>query len=582
MGCLSVRCAPVGSARADTLRPMRGIRWIAAAAVAGCAIPGTAAAAGTGTVDAIRLPGATSSVALAPDGSVWTSLPMRRTVARIAPDGSVTESNDLTGAPAGVTVAAGKVWVAVTSAKKVVAFDLASTDAFTSTATPAGSCGPVGITAGNDGKVYVSLPNDGTVATCSYVVPSELLPISATGVAGTPVAERGQAFDLVSAGGQLWVPDGQGNVLRRLSLDASLTVTGTFPLPAGSGARGIGVAPDGTIAVGLANTHSVARVGAVAPNGTAAEIFATQVPSPAGIASAHGSLYVAGSGLSGGAATIRRFPSDGSLALPITPLAAAEPWDVSPGPDGTVLFTDRANERLIRFISRPPRAVTGGVAENSGALARIDAGANPGGNAAVVTVEYGPTTAYGASAVAVPTAPGVLVASGTADVALRAELKDLKLSTTYHYRTVVVTPEGTAVGEDRTFTTAATAPIGAANRPQVVVTTRKPKRGTVQLRAIKLSNLVGGEQIVVTCAGAGCPSKKNDRTFRTTAKRAGELAVKPKKLLLSKLRRGAKVTVAVTKPGRTGVVATATVGKNSRVTFTTRCMAAGDTKRSAC
>lgn len=551
------------------------------AALAGFALlPSGAGAVGTGTVDSIRLPGAANSVTLAADGSVWTSLYTRRTVARIAPDGTVTESDDLQGPTSGITFAEGKVWVAVPSQKKVFRFDPSTASASQITSTPPASCGPVAIAGLGNGQVYASLPNTGTDPTCAAAAHA-VLPISAAGVAASPITGRGQAFDLVTAGGALWVPDSEGDVLRRVLPDASLTVAGSFTLPAASGATGVGVAADGTIAVGLASSGSVARVSPTAATGSAAEVFATGISSPAGVAGAHGSLFVAGSALSGGSPTIRRFPGDGSLALPITPLAASQPWDVSPGPDGTVLFTDLANERLLRFTSRPPRASTGAATPGGGTLTTVDLTVNPGGNAAVTTVEFGPTTAYGSTAVAVPTTPGVLVAGGTADVALRAELKDLAAATTYHYRAVVVSPEGTAYGEDRTFTTGQQVVAPRATKRPKIVLTRSTKRGVLKVSKIRVTGLTGGERITVSCAGKGCPTKKKDRTIKTTAKQAGSLTVSAKKITSAKLGKGAKVTVQVTKAGSTGVVATARVVKK-KLTLKDQCIAPGAKKPGAC
>lgn len=560
------------------------------AVVAGIALPASAGAVGTGTVDSIALPGPANSVALAPDGSVWVSLSQNRTVARIAPGGTVSESADLGGATTGITVVEGKVWVAVTTAKKVVRFDPGSVEAPVPTTTPAGSCGPVAIAGLGNGTVVVSLPNEGGSLTCMPATPSQLLPVSAAGVAGVPLSGRGRAFDLTASGGYLWVPDNDGDVLRRVTSDAALTVTGTYGLPGGSGAAGIGTAPNGDIVVSLQNTNAVVRLAPTAAGGTNATEFATAIASPFGVGSVGNSLFVAGSATGGGSATIRRFPGDGSLALPIQPLAGAKPWDVSPGPDGTVLFTDLDNARLLRFTSRPPRAATGDVSENVGTSARVDLTANPGGNAAITTVEFGPTTAYGSTAVATPASPGVPVASGTADVGLRADLRDLTLGTTYHYRAVAVTAEGTAYGEDRTFTTPATPTAasagpagtpGAAARPKIAI---RPsvKKGKLRIAKIRVTELTGGEKITVTCSGKGCPRKQKDRTFKVTAKKAGSLTVAAKKIMAATLGKGARVVVRVAKPGMTGAVTTVSVSRKNTLSVNEQCLAPGAKKPRAC
>lgn len=546
---------------------------------AGLAAPAGAGAAGAGTLDSIKLPDAASHIAPGSDGSVFVTLTATRKVAKVSPDGTVVESPDLGGAPSGITVAEGRVWATIASLKKVAALDPANLSTIRFTDTPANRCGPVAVAGSGDGKVYVSLPNDGTSATCSPATPSALLPVTAaTGAAAVWIDDRGQAFDLLATGGKLWVPDFEGGAVRRLSLNAGLAVEATYGVPGGGQAQGIGVGPDGQI-VATAWGNSVVRVAPGASSGDMT-VFASDVPSGAGVTSVGGSLYVAASALGGGTPALRRFPADGSVVPPITPLAGSTPWRVAPGPDGTVLFTDRNEARLMRFTSRPPRAATGAVTDNSGRSARVDVVANPGGNTAEVTVQFGTTTAYGSTVSAVPAQPGVTAASGTADVALRAELPGLALGTIYHYRAAAVTPEGIAYGEDRTFTTPAK-PTGPGARPRIALT-RSTKKGVLKVTKIRVTGLLGGETIKVSCAGKGCPSKKKDRTVSTTAKKAGDLTVAAKKITSAKLGKGARVTVQVTKAGTTGAVTTATVTKKKQFDVQERCLPAGAKKPVKC
>ncbi len=273
---------------------MRGRLLVLGALTAALALPATAAAVGIGTLDSIRLPDAASHIAAGPDGSVFVTLTATRQVAKVAPDGTVTTSADLGGAASGIAVADGKVWATVTSLKKVAAFDPANLDSVTFTNTPANRCGPVAVAGLGDGSVYVSLPNDGTGATCSPATPSSLLPITAaSGAAGLWVDDRGQAFDLLASGGALWVPDFGGDRVRRLAPGAALTVTASFDVPAGAQPQGIGLAPDGQIVVSLWGTGSAARVAPDAASGTMMQTFASQLPSPAGVTSVGGSLYIA-------------------------------------------------------------------------------------------------------------------------------------------------------------------------------------------------------------------------------------------------------------------------------------------------
>jgi phosphodiesterase/alkaline phosphatase D-like protein len=98
----------------------------------------------------------------------------------------------------------------------------------------------------------------------------------------------------------------------------------------------------------------------------------------------------------------------------------------------------------------PPSAVTGAasaVTDNSATLAGSVA-AN--GADATVTFEYGETTAYGSSAAGSPSP-----VSGSTSTAVTAALSGLIPGTTYHYRVVASSTNGTTEGADQTFTTAA-------------------------------------------------------------------------------------------------------------------------------
>jgi hypothetical protein len=74
-----------------------------------------------------------------------------------------------------------------------------------------------------------------------------------------------------------------------------------------------------------------------------------------------------------------------------------------------------------------------------------------------VHFDYGPSAAYGTSTAPAP-AGGAIAPGPVAQTA-----SSLRPETTYHYRVVAITPDGTASGEDATFTTpAAGAPGGPA------------------------------------------------------------------------------------------------------------------------
>jgi hypothetical protein len=114
-----------------------------------------------------------------------------------------------------------------------------------------------------------------------------------------------------------------------------------------------------------------------------------------------------------------------------------------------------------------PSATTGAA----GALADTSATLN----GAVVTdlrattyyFRFGTTDAYGSRTAGQDAAPGVAATS------VSAALTGLQPSTTYHFRIVATSEEGTAVGDDATFTTAAT-PLPPPPPPPPLPDTTKP------------------------------------------------------------------------------------------------------------
>ncbi|MBO9532611.1 MAG: hypothetical protein J7513_06540 [Solirubrobacteraceae bacterium] len=547
--------------------------------------PAGALAAGPGTFEQFPIPAAATSVAQADDGAIWATIGSRHTVVRVAPNGTFSESGDLGGAPAGIAVGAGKVWVAVTSAQKVVAFNPANLGESQTFATPPSSCGPVAVAADGSGA-FVSLPNDGSASTCGVGTASALLTISAAGIVSPALAGRGTALDLLVTGGKLWVPDSTGDVVRRLAANDDLTPEVSFQAPGGSGPNGIGLTPDGNIAVSLFSTSALGEISSAANDPAPLVEKATNLSSPFGVAAVGRSLFIAGSGVGGGKPAIRRITYDGTVSPPLTPPAGTQPLDVTAGPDDTAWFSDLASPNLLRFTSRAPRVTTLGLGPMPpGATTSpmtevpVSLSVNPGGNATAVGIEYGPTTSYGS----VTGLAGSLTIDGTSDERRIILVEGLTPGTTYHYRAVAASLEGIARGEDRTFTASAGSgpkPVAVAKLPKITLT-RSTKRG-LRVTKIRVTGLAGGEKIAVSCSGKGCPAKKRDRTYGTGAKNAGSLTVKATKITRAKLRKGAKVKVVVSNKGATTVIATAKATTSKKLTVTTRCLAPGAKTTTAC
>ena len=108
----------------------------------------------------------------------------------------------------------------------------------------------------------------------------------------------------------------------------------------------------------------------------------------------------------------------------------------------------------------PPASTTGAATNLAQSSATIAGTVNPNGTATSYYFQYGTSTSYGS------TTPSTDAGSGTADVAVSANLTGLASSTTYHYRLVAVSSVGTTDGADETFstTTPPAATTGSAAR----------------------------------------------------------------------------------------------------------------------
>jgi hypothetical protein len=106
------------------------------------------------------------------------------------------------------------------------------------------------------------------------------------------------------------------------------------------------------------------------------------------------------------------------------------------------------------FTTSAP-TITPEVTTNIGKTeATLNTSVNPNGFATTYRFEYGKTTSYGTS---VPV-PNESVGSGTEAVAKTKTITGLSPETTYHFRVVAETSEGTAYGPDQSLTTLAIAP----------------------------------------------------------------------------------------------------------------------------
>src|SRR5689334_8096702 len=99
-------------------------------------------------------------------------------------------------------------------------------------------------------------------------------------------------------------------------------------------------------------------------------------------------------------------------------------------------------------LAAAPSATTGAASGVDHESATVHGTVNPQGQATTYHFEYGTTSAYGSQTT--DTSAG----SGTSNADVSAALGGLKANTTYHYRLVAASSQGTTDGADRSFTTA--------------------------------------------------------------------------------------------------------------------------------
>jgi hypothetical protein len=125
------------------------------------------------------------------------------------------------------------------------------------------------------------------------------------------------------------------------------------------------------------------------------------------------------------------------------------------------LGTGRGGDGTLTTLPNAPAVVSGAAAAITAGSATLNATVNP--NGAEVTecrFEYGPTEAYGSSALC-SSAPG----AGNVPVSVSATVTGLSGNTVYHFRIIASNPGGTRKGGDQTFATTAAKPPAVVTEP---------------------------------------------------------------------------------------------------------------------
>ena len=119
-----------------------------------------------------------------------------------------------------------------------------------------------------------------------------------------------------------------------------------------------------------------------------------------------------------------------------------------------------------------PAAITGPVTSVGPTTATVTGTVNPNGLATTWYVDYGTSTSYGTKTA------NANAGSGTANIAVSANLTGLTPGATYHYRVVATNSSGTTRGADGIFTTSA-APVAVTGSATSVTVTSATLNGTV-------------------------------------------------------------------------------------------------------
>jgi virginiamycin B lyase len=495
-----------------------------------------------------------ADMVVAPDGNLWFTAPGQ--IWRVTPAGVATFTPVSAGAdPFGIAVGPdGNIWFAEQNANKIgrifpdgsglIEFPL-----------PAAAAGPRLITAGADGRLWFS---------CS----GGLGRISTAGVPAGVVNVGGAPFTVTKGrDGNVWAVLGN-HVVRVTPAGAHKD----FPLGPLASPNGIAAGSDGNIWVTLSNANGLARI---KPDGT-----------------------------------VDSFSGGGPFA---------NPRDISAGPANHIWFGTEV-PRMGRVTLDKATAATTGAVNVAPTGASLRGTVSPFATPSEVWFDWGATPSYGART------PTQSLTSQDANQSVAAALGGLAPQTTYHYRVVVRTALGTVAGLDRAFTTPAAPPPppvdadrdgfpssvdcndgdpgvnpGAADIPgdgrdqncdgadtpfpvvgaSAALTSQALGNGRTKLLVLTLGDLAGGETVKIGCRGKGC-SRRLSQNFKV--KRAARALPRTRGIAGAKLRTGAQLQVAISRPGYVSVIYGWTMqrGVNTPPKRTKRCRPPGATRAQKC
>jgi hypothetical protein len=152
-----------------------------------------------------------------------------------------------------------------------------------------------------------------------------------------------------------------------------------------------------------------------------------------------------------------------------------------------------------------PVVSTGNATAITSTSATLNGTVNPEGQATTYYFEYGTTTSYGSQTATAD------AGSGTANVAVSAQLASLTPDTTYHYRLVAINSSGTTLGSDVSFKTPKPpVPVVATGHPRDLTQTSATLSGTIDPDGLATSyvfqygtSTAYGSETPVASAGSG-------------------------------------------------------------------------------
>jgi hypothetical protein len=160
----------------------------------------------------------------------------------------------------------------------------------------------------------------------------------------------------------------------------------------------------------------------------------------------------------------------------------------------------------VNQVTPAPVVTTGSASAITANTATLSGTVNAKGASTTVTFQYGETLSYGSSIAASPSP-----VTGSTDTAVSANLASLLPGTTYNFRVVGTSANGTTLGDNQTFTTTATP-------PDVIVLTNTGVSRSGNILTVNFSGppnvLSSAWQVVGSTTLASFPDNKTaDTTF---------------------------------------------------------------------